>query len=410
LAQVTFGSSSDRTTILVTDSVSSAMFRIERSLAAVWVHTVLCTVCEASLPHFVEHLALKHDHCNIEHVGLLQDSSRMIHQETIAPDCDGRLMGAPSNGMTDCPEDVWVDAMVEADPSPDKIIMDVGCNKGDDSISWLERWDPSPHGFWNTSRWRNYYDEVLIQPLPDQKAGWFQSRLSHCLPFRPVSRPATVRQLALQSKTVGQSPIAVCIEPQKENVELLHNASSTFGYGSTKYGSLKIVQAALTDHADLNETIEFPNGMPGQENLGLSSNMWGRYSSSVKLLTVDNLVKQMNLPRVDILKIDTEGWDPAVLLGASSTLSSVRYLEFEVHRDLKKTPWHSTKLKLVIDKLHDEKEFECYWAGQNGRLLSINRCWRETFEKGFWGNAACVKRTDKWASVLQRFSKREVRT
>jgi len=78
-------------------------------------------------------------------------------------------------------------------------------------------------------------------------------------------------------------------------------------------------------------------------------------------LTVDNLVKQMNLPRVDILKIDTEGWDPAVLLGAFSTLSSVRYLEFEVHRDLKKTPWHSTKLKLVIDKLHDEKEFECYW-------------------------------------------------
>ena len=45
---------------------------------------------------------------------------------------------------TNCPMSAdWVDAMVLSVPSPDKIIMDVGCNKGNDLVAWMERFDPS---------------------------------------------------------------------------------------------------------------------------------------------------------------------------------------------------------------------------------------------------------------------------
>jgi len=375
------------------------------SLAAFLLNSIVLTECGQHSSETLGHAPLLEDHSadsGVDHVAMLQDSYKMLHQEPTEPPCYGRLVDAPANGMTMCPQDLWVDSLVESDPSSDKIIIDIGCNKGDDLIAWMERWDPSPQGFWNTSRWKQYYADTLLRPDPNQKNWVLDTETFHC-PDRPFSRPEAVKQMAMQS-TTRRAPIAVCVEPERENIELL-KASSALGYGSTEHGSFHIVQAALSDHADMNQTIEFPDGFPGQENLGLSSRMYDGHTSSVPLTTVDNLVKQLKLPRVDILTIDTEGWDPAVLLGAMETLSSVRYLEFEVHRDLKGTPWENTTLKSVITSL-DEKGLECHWAGTNGVLLSLNKCWKESFEEGFWANVACVKRNDEWATALKPFHHR----
>jgi len=123
----------------------------------------------------------------------------------------------------------------------------------------------------------------------------------------------------------------------------------------------------------------------------------------VALTSVDALVRDNGLGNVDVLSIDTEGADADVLKGAASTLASVRYLEFEVHRDLAHTSWSRTTLHSVVKDL-DDKHFDCFWAGKNGKLVSVLKCWREEFEHGMWSNVVCAKRGDVWHAALLRFA------
>ncbi|CAE8644053.1 unnamed protein product [Polarella glacialis] len=118
----------------------------------------------------------------------------------------------------------------------------------------------------------------------------------------------------------------------------------------------------------------------------------------VVVRTVDSLVKERALPKVDILIIDTEGADPLVLQGATDALKSVRYLEFEVHRDQVKAAWGQIKLRNVMDGLAD---FDCYWAGNQGSLYPVMECWEDTFENGCWSNIVCARKTDVWSMVLR---------
>ena len=54
-------------------------------------------------------------------------------------------------GDSRCPQDDWANDMVLADPEPDKVIVNVGCNKGHDSIIWLQRFDQT--AYWNLTSW-----------------------------------------------------------------------------------------------------------------------------------------------------------------------------------------------------------------------------------------------------------------
>lgn len=293
---------------------------------------------------------------------------------------------------TNCPKSLWVDAMVKADPVAGKVFMDIGCNKGNDAMKWMQRWDMS--NFWSTQKWMDLYDTLGVTP--------------HSCP----GTTAEVRATAIQQNRNGTHnafsagkallPIGVCVEPMAINIEKLHTASSHLGYEPSqtkKFGAFHIMQAAVMDKAKPGQTIYFPDGTAGQEDLGVHSFI----KSDVPLKTVDGIKAELQLGRVDILLVDTEGADPAVLRGAVETLNTVRYLEFEVHRDLHNTEWQKTSLHSVVKDL-DKMGFDCYWAGNQGILLSMNRCWADSFENGAWANAACVKRGDIWHEVLERFT------
>lgn len=281
---------------------------------------------------------------------------------------------------SNCPKPTWVDAMMDADPSPGKVFMDVGCNKGDDAIEWMERWGPGDGHFWSKKRWVKALEAAGIQHFACGKP---DTNIKRAIPSAETARPTSV-----------------CIEPMNANVMLLKNLSAQLGYDRTvESGSFHIVHAALSDKAEPNQTVEFQAGNQPGDELGHISAL----QTPVPLSTVDTVASELRLPRVDVLTIDTEGFDPAVIYGANSTLLNVRYLEFEVHRDLKNSPWGYTTLKSIVTHL-DTLGFTCYWAGNNGRLLNMNRCWSEKFELGGWNNAACVKRNDVWAEVLEVFS------
>jgi len=272
--------------------------------------------------------------------------------------------------------------MVLADPAPGKVIMDIGCNKGNDALKWMERWDT--WGFFSTQKW--------IDTVNGMIAGGHGYAC-------PVSGSCVTARQA--NKDMPEYPIGLCVEPMQANIDLLHKVSSALGYtANTQRGSFHIVQAAVMDKASPNATISFPDGEPGQETLGLEAFV----QTDVPLRTVDMLAAEFALDRVDILTIDTEGADPAVLRGAVQTLRSVRYIEFEVARMKTNTEWEHHTLHSVVADL-DAKGFDCYWAGNNAKLLSMNRCWDDSFERRVWANAACVKRGDPWSAVLQRFAK-----
>lgn len=147
--------------------------------------------------------------------------------------------------------------------------------------------------------------------------------------------------------------------------------------------------------------MDFPDGGPGHEqnHIPVVDKL-----TPVALQTVDGIVAELRLPLVDVLLIDVEGFDPLVLRGASETLSSVRYLEFEVHRDFEGLPWGNITLKSVIENLYHQG-FHCFWATNRGVLVSLNNCWKDSFDSPSvgWSNVACVKKNDPWYQVVQRF-------
>eukprot|EP00913_Durusdinium_trenchii_P033105 g30995.t1 len=90
--------------------------------------------------------------------------------------------------------------------------------------------------------------------------------------------------------------------------------------------AFQIIHGAASDSAAPGATVEFPNGNAGKKSgrMVLDGAKVKGNTVQVPLTTVDALVRDLKLSKVDILIIDTEGADPAVLRGAAKTLGSVR--------------------------------------------------------------------------------------
>ena len=110
----------------------------------------------------------------------------------------------------------------------------------------------------------------------------------------------------------------------------------------------------------------------------------------IPIYTLNEYVGSMpNQPHIHYLSVDVEGYDWLVLQGASQILKNqVHYLEFEYNW---KGPWSETKLKNVIESLHNDYGFICYWPGPaNGQIWRITGCWLDHYKHRYWSNVACV--------------------
>ena len=60
-----------------------------------------------------------------------------------------------------------------------------------------------------------------------------------------------------------------------------------------------------------------------------------QYYRKEKILVkkLDDYLQDLNLKKIDILKIDTEGYELSVLKGAMNNLKKIRYIYFEHHYD-----------------------------------------------------------------------------
>lgn len=328
---------------------------------------------------------------------------------------------------TRCPDPDWVDALRRTPPEgperpragggaprarrlmgaagatarPPVVVVHVGCNKGYEAVDTLRA--------------------TTSDPVFD-RAAWLKA-LSGSDTATGVMRGACGQhqvplQAKLSSADVARAPLVDaevhCIEPMPVTFDALVKASESLGYDTR---GLRVSNVAIADESG---TVKFPAPVAGasaQSLLGLETVTAGTCEQvvaamneeagadklecrHVKMRTLDEYVdKEVEKgPIIDMLVIDTEGFDPLVLRGAKSTLSRVRYLEFEYHGI---GPWAETKLADVIGSL-DDAGFDCYWAGRK-KLWRITGCFDPRYyEFHFWSNIACVHRSQRgWHAVME---------
>ena len=193
-------------------------------------------------------------------------------------------------------------------------------------------------------------------------------------------------------------------QPLPINVKLLQKSCNVLNY-DTNFPSLEVLDLAGSSHAG--DIVYLPDSdSAGVENIAITNSVT---NTQVRTTTVDALVEQYEIKEIDVLAIDTEGYDPLVLSGASKTLKErkVRYIEFEFHI---KGPWVTTSLSSKIEDL-DRFGYDCFWAGQddkkNGGVLwplTGTRNWDPRYDDvRAWSNIVRVDRLDQWAAVLEEY-------
>lgn len=283
---------------------------------------------------------------------------------------------------TNCPDNtVWMKRFMQSDPNPDKLFIVIGCNKGVDAVNLFSLFDNSEKPF-QAETWKKTLrtktgdggacHQVVATGIPDKK------KPDASLPKR--------------------APTVYCLEPMPSTIKLLKETAEEAKINTAEF---RILQFAIGNTSEPG-FVYFPNTRPGTENLGISNSANGN-SIKVAFTSVDILFStRAQAQPIDMLLIDTEGNDPDVLFGAKSILPRVRYLEFEVHRDLRTTAWGKNSLEKVIEFL-DSFGFECYWSNNKGQLFQITNCWHPDYEKAAytWSNVVCGNVNDPWHAILR---------
>ena len=112
---------------------------------------------------------------------------------------------------------------------------------------------------------------------------------------------------------------------------------------------------------------------------------------------MDDFVHAEKIQDIAILKIDTEGFDPAVIDGARSTLEQgmADIVTFEYHYA---GLWADTSLQSVVASL-EAFGYACYFDGSPTLTRLDAQCWHASYEFKAWSNVVCVRKSLKELQV-----------
>lgn len=185
----------------------------------------------------------------------------------------------------------------------------------------------------------------------------------------------TIKALDVSARK-GLKTLVHCFEPAAATQQLLKVRLESLT-------NAKIVGVALSDHIGTAQFYSCGAGK-GTNSLGASS---GNMVESVHVTTVDDYLGQTDLYRVDLLKIDAEGFDYLVLKGAIDSLRTrrIRMIQFEYN-----WRWiqNGASLLSVFD-LVSGLPYRLAKITKEG-LLYINE-WHFELDKYFEGNYALVR-------------------
>lgn len=304
-------------------------------------------------------------------------------------------------------------------------VFNVGANKGYLAAALLAHWWPG-----TGASPRTLYD--FLSRLPPGVAPPLAARCGVCSDCVAPVVPPPAALAAVARRNL--SMVVHAVEPMPSNVKLLaaYAASLARGAGGDHGGADEGAPTEppdappLTVHAyalaNFVGTFAIEERGPGDEGASLGNANEGRGPRvAVNVTTVDALADELfggrlrgprdaeGVPaagdgvRLDMLLIDAEGHDPAVMAGAAGTLHATRLLVFEYHGLAR---WNAsdpnaTTLEATVARLDADFGFDCYleWTGGPFRLTG---CWRNAFEFRRWSNVICVNRRGAaWTTALR---------
>lgn len=136
---------------------------------------------------------------------------------------------------------------------------------------------------------------------------------------------------------------------------------------------------------------------------------------AINSTALDDFARQKQLSKIDILKIDTEGYEPLVFRGAKTLLEQQRirlfifeHLTGNIYDSILITnpfvqiegAWRDTSLEAEVSNL-SKLGYVCYMIGKTG-LIRVSFCWNDKF-KVRHGNVLCVSSKDRqlWQNIEQ---------
>lgn len=118
---------------------------------------------------------------------------------------------------------------------------------------------------------------------------------------------------AIASPVVGVDGTVVAVEPDEANCGFIRRTRT-----ANDFANLRVVRAAAGERDD-SATLYL-----NRENLAdhrIYDADGNRSGVPVRLLTIDTLIAELHLPRVDVIKVDTQGAEARVLRGMTRTLA-----------------------------------------------------------------------------------------
>ena len=113
------------------------------------------------------------------------------------------------------------------------------------------------------------------------------------------------------ARLTGSSGIVISIEPEPENRSILERSLEL-----NRYGNIRVLSLALSDRDGIaNLQIGATSG-----SHTLSTQFNRSRSVAVPTRTLDSVVMEQRLARVDMIKIDVQEWELEVLRGAEQTI------------------------------------------------------------------------------------------
>lgn len=249
-----------------------------------------------------------------------------------------------------------------------RVFLDIGCNKGYSSFEIFEIMDPT-------------LNLTVPQLVAFRKDVLKDKRF--CGPCRQC-RDTNIRSANMQAPVNLK---VYCYDASRVHYNNLIIAKQYFmgnasrvSYSTASVAQWEIVHAAASDHVG---TARFPACDTEACSLDHSTTPKITEVVNVRMTTVDNEMLIHGLNYIDFLKIDAEGYDPAVLRGAERALSHRRIgmLQFEYN---KMGLWKSTNLSDTIVFMA-RLGYSCYFEGRP-TLARLTGCWSTRYEFKSWSN------------------------
>lgn len=176
---------------------------------------------------------------------------------------------------------------------------------------------------------------------------------------------------------VGSSGLVVAIEPGQISADRLAANVAL----NPELGQIRVVRKAISDHPGRATFFHvFVGNDPQTFSLLTDGSHQG--TEEVEVTTIDRLMADLALDRLDCLKIDVEGAEPLVIAGATGTIAAHRpIILFEVNAQLQK---HRGDDKSEAFHAIESFGYRFFIRRPDGRLVP-----RESVPEG-WGNLVAV--------------------